>query len=375
MSLLLTEKELKRFDPRNPIDQVIYKQRIAYMFSLPYLAYGNADQFPGVPKEIKALQNFTRVDKVTNSEGSVGRKLVHDKEAAIQNMTTQTDYPEFLTNLYRQIDIMEPFDNEWLWFYDWRPLSSGGFDVSLKEDNVTTHQTPPGQSVKYYGTSASKYRVYAKWYSTGIAVDRRLLYDRDFYTIEKDLMAQKQASDRKKAEVAYTLLEAITVGNYPAGRDIVWQDPDPAGMLVSNSRYTMSRDAETLNKAAETLVEENKNRPGVLTNGANTVFHVLVPHQLTKRIANALTYTVQEYAGSTKATGNYTFVLHTTTMLTSSTEYYVGIPKGETVGGSLLNFTKFSEFNKDMFADENAAWESYAFSIGNTEQLTRCKTS
>lgn len=375
MSLLLTPKEESRFDPRNPIDQVAYKQRIKYLFSLPYLAYGNADQFAGVPKEVKELQNFTRVNEVVNKEGSVGRKLVHDKEAAIQNMTTQTDYPEFLTNLYKQIDIMEPFDTEWLWFYDWRPLQAGGFDIALQEDNVTTHKTPPGQSVKYYGTSASKYRVYAKWYSTGIAVDRRLLYDRDFYTIEKDLMAQKQASDRKKAEVAYTLMEAITVGNYPAGRDIVWQAPDPSGLAVTDSKYTMSRDAETLNKAAETLVEENKNRPGVLTNGANTVFHVLVPHQLTKRIGRALNYTVQEYAGSTKATGNYTFVLHTTTMLTSSTDYYVGIPKGETVGGSLLNFTRFSEFNKDLFADENAAWESYAFNIGNTEQLLRCKTS
>jgi len=375
MSLLLTEKEERNFDPNNPIDIIAYKRRAKYILSMPYLAYGNADLFPGIPKEMRAIQNFIRVDEQVNKEGAVCRKLIHDKEAIIQNITTGTDYPEFLTNLFKRIDIMEPFDNEWLWFYDWRPMQSGGFDMALEEDNVTTHQTPPGQSVKYYGTSGSKYRVYAKWYSTGVAVDRRLLYDRDFYTIEKDLMRQKQASDRKKAEVAYTLIEAITAGNYPAGRDIVWQAPDPTLMATSDSKYTMSRDAETLNKAAETLVEENKNRPGVLTNSDKTAFHVLVPHQLTKRINNALNYTVQEYAGSTKATGNYTFVLHTTTMLTSSTDYYVGIPKGETVGGSLLNFTRFSEFNKDLFADENAAWESNAFNLGNTEQFTRCKSA
>jgi hypothetical protein len=185
MSLLLSKKEESRWDPKNPIDVILYKMRAKYILSAPYVAYGV--DVPGMPKEIKELQNYARIDEQVK-DGVTGRKLIYDKEAAIQNMTTGTDYPEFLTNLFKQIDIMEPFDTEWLWFYDWRPLNSGGFDMYLTEDNVTTHQTPPGDSVKYYGTAGDKYRVYVKWYSTGVAIDRRLLYDRDFYRIEQDLI-------------------------------------------------------------------------------------------------------------------------------------------------------------------------------------------
>ena len=373
MSMLLTAKEKKNFNPKNKIDQAIYADRARYLLSLSYLTLGNAGDFSGIPREVAEIQNFISYD--TNvTDGVTSRKINYNKEVAIQNMTTGTDYPEFLTNLYKKIEIMEPFDTEWRWFYEWRPMDSGGFDMAIDENNVTTHRTPPGQSARYYGTSESKYRVRAAWYSTGVAISRRLLYDRDFYTIEKDLMAQKAASDRKKAEVAYTLIEAISEVAYPVGRNVAWHAPDPAGLPATDPNYTLSRDAETIVQGAIDLIEDNKNRPNVLVNADKTTFHILVPFQLVKRITAALNYTQQGYAGSPKVTGNYNFVVHSTTMLTSSADYYMGIPNGETVGGSLLEFTRYDEFNKDIFADENVAWEAYAFNIGNTEQFVRLKS-
>jgi len=365
---LFTRKEQKAFRFNNKLDEQILAYRIKCMCALPYMLYDNFDDLTGIPKDVRLIQNYVKGIGVEEN-GITRRVLRMSGEQEIQNMVKGTDYPEFLTNLFKEVQTMEPFDNEWAWFYDIRPLEGGGYDVYLTEDNITTHRTPPGTLVRYYGSTGSKYRAYVRWYSTGLAVDRRLLYERDFYKIANDIKRQRAASQRNKAEVAYALIEAI-----PAGQNIAWQLPDPAGLPVTSDKYTMSRDAQTIIAACVQLITDNQDKPDVLTQGANTEFHVLCPFQLDGRLANAISYKVQNL-NSAPAAVKYKLVLHQTTMLTSSTVYYVGIPKGETTGGSLLEYTVFDEFNKDLFADEKAAWESFAFNIGNTEQFVRCATA
>lgn len=372
---LITGQDMRNgFNINSDIDRAILKKRMESVMVSPFLNYDIQGPLIGMPGSIQNIQNCVRLEPQVH-DGIVSRKLRFDHERGIQNMRkvqnmmTGTDFPEFLTNLFLEIEKREPFDTEWTWFYDYRTLDAAGYDEFIRENNVVTHRTPPGERVKYYGASGTKYRIYTLYYSTGIAMDRRLVLDQDWLNLGKILMAQRDASDRKRAEIAYALIEAI-----PAARDVAWANPDPSGMAVTDSNYTLSRDAETLNAAGVQLVEENKNNPDVMPAMANTVFHVLVPHQLKKRITRAINYKLQPFAESTNAV-DYTFEVHATTMLTSTTEYYVAIPKGRNTGGSRLMFTNYDEFNKDIFADEKAAWESYVFNIGDTGQWKRCKTT
>lgn len=365
----------ENFDAYNPTHRKILNDRLDMFLYAPLLL----EQTPitgssRVMRQLASIQNFQKPKELKDQPFIKTMKPTIDIQGAVQNFQTQhmaslTDYPEFLNDLLKKIDEMTIYDNEWEAFFVIRDVSgTSGYDVYTTGSNVVWENAPPGKTVTYYGAAGEKYRVYMHWKCGGIAVDNRLIIERDFFTIQDLFTQHRNAAFLLKAQTAYALIEAI-----PAGQNVAWQAPSPPLLPNTNEKYVISRDAQTLTYAGTKLIEDNKDK-GILPNGANTVFKVLIPFQLTKRIQDALAYRIQNIGGAPLEV-TYNFDVHRTTMLSSSTEYYVGIPGGKNTGGILLDITNFDEENKDNFTRERAGWMSYGFNIGDTGQWIRCSTS
>ena len=288
---------------------------------------------------------------------------------SLQNMATVSDFPEYLTNLFAKFQTMPIYDMGYEAIFDIRPLSgTDGYDVYATEDNIQFVKILPGGTVKYYGQAGAKYRVYVDFYGGGAAIDHRLLYARDFYRIEELLTALRNRAYIKKASVAYGLIEAIG-----AGINVAWQNLDPSTLANTDATYTMNRDAQTMVTARNTLIANNLTK-GYVPDGLTQTFVILCPYQLTQRIKRALAYRRQEMIdATTEVPGN--FVVIETTMLASSTQYYMIIPKGKSTGATLLDLTQFNEFNQDNLTEKIADWMAFGFDIGDTQQFARLAIS
>jgi hypothetical protein len=353
------------------------------------VAGGNVLPFP-----IQHIQNFMTVSNSIDEKTKVmKRKVKFDKDNCIQNFmnsvkevekknseiqfgTALTDYPDYLVDLMKTLETDTYFDNGYEMFYDTVPVDGDGYDIFLEEYDISFKNTPPGDTVLYGGSSGTKYRVYLEWYSGGHGVDRRLIIAKKFYQIAKDAANLRTAAFVKKAQIAYALIEAI-----PTSRNIAYQAPKPSTLSTASDKYIWNRIAVTIKTGIEQLIADNIEgdnwKKTVAPAGLSTTFHILAPYQLMDDITGAINYKFQDQgnAGNPTSIQSYNIQVHKTTMLTDPTKFYIIIPGGQMTSGNLLNYTPFSEFNKDTFMDSTAAWMSYVYHIGDTEQLVRCATT
>jgi hypothetical protein len=358
------------FNADNPQHKAALLYTLRCFNALPLATLeGDPAQFgTGIPSQIGQVQNL--IQKVRDPDPQIGnsRFRVDKKMASVQNLTSLTDYPEFLNNLIKTIETMDAFDDEWRNFFDVRPMNNNdSFTVYLTDTDIPFDQVAIGQSTVYGGGDGDKYDVYAKWYTGGYGLMYQLVKSRNFFRIAQLATAHRQAANIKKASVVYALIEAMA-----ATIDITWQAPVPAGLAVTDRAYRASRDAETINLAIQNLKEDNLDQPSIMPAGLNSVkFAILCHYKHKNRLKRALNYTQQDVPGAMPQVDEQV-AIHQTSLLVSEAYYYVGIPMGENVFGQLLDFSTWSEFDQNTLADQTAGWESYAANIGRTAQWVRC---
>lgn len=348
------------------------------------LAYLNKKKFDGSANAIRALglsigRYLAMPHRFETPQDSI---LFPDKEefkkiqnlrngfSQIQNLSTTADYPEFLNDLMKQFLDKPLSDTGYQMIYDIRDLGrSDGWDVYTETSDFEFSLIPPGGRISYYTHSGAKYRAYADYYGGGNGIDQRLIDSRDFVSIERMIELARSVVMKKEAQVAYALIEAIG-----SGQNVAWQAPDPSAFANTEGTYTANRDAQTLCKAAETLIANNKDK-GLMPDGLSTTFFVLHNYQLQKRLQKANSLRLQSFDNSNREVSTYNFVFIGTTLLATPTVYYVGIPKGKMTGGILLNLTQFTQFSQSNYMQDIAHWKAFGFDINDEEQIQRCAIS
>lgn len=294
------------------------------------------------------------------------RKANQEMIQKIQEFTTATDFPTSILPIIQKYDQLTYYDNGYEQIFDTRDMSSlrrNGFDLLDIANNVQFNLTPTGSKAKLYQMSGERSHVYFQRYAGGLNWDRTLFDDEEYLTIESQAKAYRNAAYLARAAVYYALIEAI-----PAAQNIVWQASADA-LAVGTRGYLASRDAATMNLAAQTIILNVLNR-GYGVTPQNTTFIVLTPLQLRGRINQALRV-AYDTAQAVPAI-DYKFQQITTTMLNTTNVYYVILPRNKMIAGYRMDLTTFTDFDMLSYTDAQVGWMRYGGAIGDTQQLQRC---
>lgn len=286
----------------------------------------------------------------------------------IQEFTAASDFPTSILPIIQKYDQLTYYDNAYEQIFDTRDMSAqrrNGFDLLDIANNVQFNATPLGSKAKLYQMSGESSHVYFERYAGGLNWDRMLFDDEEYLTIESLAKAYRNAAYQARAAVFYALIEAL-----PAAQNITWQ-ASPDTLAAGTRGYLASRDAATMNLAAQTAILNVINR-GYGVTPQNTTFIVLCPLQLRGRIKQALNV-VYDTASPTQAL-DYKFQQVTTTMLTTTNVYYVIIPRNKWIAGYRMDLTTFTNFEILSYTDSQVGWMRYGGALGDTQQAQRCAT-
>ena len=311
-------------------------------------------------KVMAALQHFMVQPFEANSE----------LRRAMQHFTTKGDFPAEIRQIIEKYHATNDYDVGYEEIFDIRDYTSSsesGFKILDVVDGLTFDEVPIGAKAKVYGMSGSVATVEFARYGGGLNWDRTLIDDRQYWSLEDNAIAFRNKAAYKKASVFYGLIEALS-----ATYNVTWQAATPSTLANTNDKYLAIRDANTLNAAAEAIVLALKDT-GMGLN-ANVEFLALVPIQLKGRIERALAVKAESFTQAPNQV-NYRIRPIYTMMLSSSTEYYVVLPKRKLKGGNRQNLTIFGEFDILAYADTTAGWMRFGGAIGDSRQLRRCATS
>ncbi len=285
----------------------------------------------------------------------------------VQEFTAASDFPTSILPIIRKYDQLTYYDNSYEAIFDTQDMSAqrrNGFDLLDIANNVQFNATPLGSKAKLYQMSGEREHVYFERYAGGLNWDRTLFDDEEYLTIESLTKAYRNAAYQTRAAVFYALIEAL-----PAAQNIAWQ-ASPDTLAAGARGYLASRDAATMNLAAQTIILNVLNR-GYGVTPQNTTFIVLCPLQLRGRIKQALGVAYDSAANYIPAI-DYNFQQVTTTMLQTTNVYYVILPKNKLIAGYRMDLTTFTDFDILSYTDSQVGWMRYGGAIGDTQQGQRC---
>ena len=289
----------------------------------------------------------------------------------VQHLGQPGDFPTSVLEILEKYRIDTAYDEGWKLVFDVRDFTGSnrnGFDILDVEDGLTFAEVELGDHADVYKMSGSKVTVNFAMYGGGLQWHRTLFDDKEYWTLEDNAYAFRNKSGAHIAQVHYDLIDAVG-----AGQNIAWQAPQPAGVPNTNETYTANRDMQTLNLAAQTILLAIEGK-GYGVTASNAQFIVLCPIQLKGRIRRALGVMLQAMSSS-EGLADYSFTVVPTTMLASSTEYYVILPKKKLKSGNRMNLAIFDQFSPTSYSDLAVGWTRFGAAIGDTDQIHRCSTA
>jgi hypothetical protein len=289
--------------------------------------------------------------------------------AAIQAFGTSGDFPTRINEIFEKFHLTTMYDAGWEQIFDVKDLTGtneSGFDIIDVEHGLTFRKVPTDGKAHIFKMAGEKVSFEFDFYGAGLGWHRGLMDDKKWWTLEDNALAFRNKYYSDKAAVFYALIEAIS-----SAQNITWQNPEPAALANTVETYTANKDAQTLNKAAETIIGNLKDKGYGIT--LATPFIVLTPYQIAGRINRALSLMLQAVAGSaTQAVYRFTPVV--TTMLSSSS-YYVCIPKIKAIAVNRMELTIYYDFDEESYTDVAVGWGRFGGAIGDEEQFQRCAIS
>lgn len=346
-STIFKNWDWSKFDPNNRDHRKKLTMQLKYFLAIP-------DMEPN--PQFSHVQEFME-DRKKNDE-------VFQK---VQEFTAASDFPTSILPIIQKYDQLTYYDNAYEQIFDTRDMSAqrrNGFDLLDIANNVQFNATPLGSKAELYQMSGERSHVYFERYSGGLNWDRTLFDDQEYLTIESLAKAYRNAAYQARASVFYALIEAL-----PAAQNIAWQ-ASPDTLAAGTKGYLASRDAATMNLAAQTAILNVINR-GYGVTPQNTTFIVLCPLQLRGRIKNALNIAYDNPSAGVKAV-DYNFMQVTTTMLQATDVYYVIIPKNKWIAGYRMDLQTFTDFDMLSYTDAQVGWMRYGGALGDTQQAHRC---
>lgn len=291
-------------------------------------------------------------------------------KAAIKHFATKGDFPAEVLNVLEKYHVTPDWDTAFEDIFDIRDFTGtneSGFKILDVESTLTFNRVPEGEKAKIYKMSGTEAEVTFQLYGGGLGWHRTLLDDGKFWTLEDNTITFRNKAYSSRAQDFYDLIDAVS-----SGQNLAWQAPVPATLPNTDALYTAIRDAETINKACENIIVDLKDK-GMSVN-VNTPFTLLAPIQLKGRILRALSVQAQAMTGSPGQV-HYNVDPRFTSMLSSSSSYYVIAPKRKAKGGYRLDLTVFGKFDEMSYSDVMVGWMRYGGAIAEENQFQRCATA
>jgi len=289
--------------------------------------------------------------------------------ALVQAFGSSQDFPTSVLEVLDRYHQTLYFDTGYEQIFDMKDMRSSnrnGFDIVDVESGLTFSKVPEGMKAKLYKMSGAKVSVTLDMYGGGLQWSRRLFDDREYWTIEDNAIEFRNKAYESKAQDFYDLIEAVA-----ATYDLAWQAVEGA-IPTTNENYVPLRDIRTINKACENILIRLQDLGMGVT--PNSEFVILAPIQLKTRLPRALGMVQQPFSSSTAQLAYNVRVVYTL-MLTSTTDYYVILPKNKIKGANRQDLTIFSSFDPEAYTDLAVGWQRYGGAIGEIKQIVRCKSA
>lgn len=330
----------ERFDHRDTEQRKCLGGALQYFLSVPNLF---------TPPQFAGIQAFADA-----------RKDIRDAIAKLQEFATTADFPPSVLPIIDKIHTYPTYDNGYEQIFDVRDFSTSGrngFTVAGVASGLTFNRVMPGEKIKVYAMAGTKGECYFDFYGGALGWHRQLFDDRDWWTIEDNAIAFRNAAYFQRAHVFYDLIEAVL----NTKQCLSLTDPG-----CDNCDALAVADANALNTAAQTIALALMNAGyGDL---ASATFIVLTPLQMRGRIRRAMGENLQGFAGSEKII-DFKFQQITSLMLGNANIVYVILPKFLMKGGYRMDLTLFSDFDILSYTDTQAGWMRFGGCIGDIRQI------
>lgn len=310
-------------------------------------------------KVVGALQYFMRFPDMKDSP----------LRKAIQAFATKGDFPAEILQILEKFHAIPDYDLGYEEIFDIRDFSGtnqSGFKILNVESGLTFAKVKSGEKAKVFKMSGDVAEVSFDLYGGGLQWDRVLIDDAQYWTLEDNAIAFRNKAYSNRASDFYALIEAVT------GKDIAWQAVAPSSVAATNENYNAIRDVNTINAACLAILTALKDS-GLGVN-ANSQFVVLAPIALKSRLERASRLLQQPVVGSGQNLSFNIRIMYTL-MLSSTSTYYVILPKAKMKGGYRMDLTIYDQFDILAYADTMAGWMRYGGAIGDTDQVRKCATA
>jgi len=281
-------------------------------------------------------------------------------KAAMQHFTSTGDFPKNINQVIDKIHATTNFDNGYEQIFDIMDFTNtraSGFDILDVTSGLTFAKVERGQKAKVYKMSGAKSSVSFDMYGAALGWSRTWFDDQQYWNVEDTTIQFRNKAFADRAADHYALIEAVTNAT-------TWQ-----GVTADTQ---LSRDIQTIRAAAVAILTAVKDKGYGVT--PQTELILLAPIQLRDRVNAALTQLNQAFQGSSRALQFNVRPIYTM-MMTTTTEYFVCLPKAKAKGGNRMNLTVLSEVDILSYADLIAAWQRYGAAIGDTDQFKKCSTA
>ena len=317
----------------------------------------------GREKVFAALQYFA------SGKGRIDAE--RKKAAALQALTGPGDFPTQTIDIFKTFQALPSYDTGYEEIFDMRDFTGtkkSGYKIESIEDGLSFAKVTGGGKAKIFKMAGTEAEVSFDLYGGGLGWLRTWIDDEEYWSLENNAISFVNKAAEDKAGIFYALIEALG-----AGYNVAWTAPDPAALANTDALYTANRDAQTLNAAAQAILLAVKDK-GYGVTLQNVEFIVAAPIQLVGRLNKALGLMLQGFAGSPSQV-TYKFRILPTTMFSTTTMYYVILPKHNLTGGNRMNLTIFNKFDEESYSDIAVGWQRYGGAIGDSDQLRRCAVS
>jgi len=310
----------------------------------------------------KVIQEMGGMKAFFKQDPSIGK---------LQEFATKGDFPaSVIPDILKKFHSLPTFDNGWQTIFDERDFRSSrrnSFRMVDIEDSLQFNRVwAPGEKVKVYQMSGTQETVTFNRYGGGLGWDRTLIDDEEYWAMNDTFNAFRNVYFAFIDSLHYTLIEATV--NLTA-----WQ-LHPDGVAAGARGYRAGRDAATINLAAIDILNavNGKGYDNAQPTWAN--FIILAPFELRKRIREAMSITLDSFAGS-EPRMDFSFSLVTTAMLANADVYYVILPKNKLISANRMDLTLFDSFDMLSYTDTMVGWFRRGLTIGDTDQIEKCSIS